>query len=94
VARITELFSRPRQQIATGSKVLVCSLDSRFGDVFEADREVYARHFRSVDACLFSGIQELMKGLDKGYDIVHLFCPIAAGGLVTDSNNENLLGSD
>lgn len=89
-----ELSSTPGQQASTGSKVLVCSLDPRLRDALRTDSLVYSRHYQSVDAALFPSINDLIRALTKGYDIVHLFCPLALGGLLADESGETLLGSE
>lgn|GEM_PF-1372733 len=91
---MTVLFAKRLQQIAAGSKVLICCLDPCFREALDDDFNIYSSHYRSVDAVILSDIKELMGALDKGYDIVHLLCPVAAGGLIEDSSGATLLGSD
>jgi hypothetical protein len=47
-----------------------------------------------VDAVFFSTISDLLGAIKNGYDIVHLFGPLAAGGLLTDASGETLLGTE
>lgn len=68
-----------------GSKVLVCSLDPKFAELLDADRNSYRRFYPTTTAVTFTSVQELSAAIGKGYDVVHLFCDaspegIAAGG--------------
>ena len=92
--KITGLFPRHPRQVVTESKVLVCSLDPRFRESFGVDSKVYLRHYRHVDAVFSSSIRDLLGAIENGYDIVHLFSPLAPGGLLADSSDVTLLGSE
>jgi hypothetical protein len=71
--KLASLFSRPSRQIVKDSKVLVCSIDPELGELLESDSAVCSRHYRRVDTGLLSGIAELLRAIEGGYDIVHLF---------------------
>jgi hypothetical protein len=62
--------------------------------LFDADYEVYLRHYRHVDAIALSGIGELLAAIKSGYDIVHLFSHLAPGGLLVDACDATLIGSE
>jgi hypothetical protein len=85
---------RHPQQVVGESRVLVCALDSRFRESLDADSAVYLRHYRRTEAALFSGIGDLLRAIELGYDIIHLFSPLAPGGLLSDASAATLLGSD
>lgn len=88
------VFAGRPQQIITDSRVLVCSLDPRFREPFEADGSVYLRHYPRTDALNFSRISDFLATIANGYDIVHLFSPVLEGGLLTDASGLSLLGSE
>ncbi len=90
----TDLFTRRTQKTVTGSKVLTSTIDPRFRESFDADSEVYMRHYRCVDALLLSGIAGLLGAIENSYDIVHLFSPLAPGGLLMDTGGMTLIGSE
>lgn len=92
--RILDLFTSRPQRIVNKTKVLVCSLGHDFPELFEADRSVYSRHYRSVDSVLFPSISDLLGSLEKGYDIVHLFCDLSPGGILADSKGTTISGTE
>ena len=91
--KITRLFGDVRRDTTRSSKVLVCSLGSRYQQSVKDDSNVYARHYRNVDLKTLSGIEDLLAAVGKGYDIVHMFCDLAPEGIVTDQG-ETLLGRE
>lgn len=92
--RTTDPSGRCPQQVVTDSSVLVCSLDASFREALEADSTVYLRYYRRVDAVFLSSIKDLLGAIRTGYDIVHLFSPLGPGGLLTDSGNATLVGTE
>jgi hypothetical protein len=74
--------------------VLVCNLDPRFRASFEADSSAYLLYYRRVDTVVLSSIRDLLGVIENGYDIVHLFGRLSPGGLLTDTTNATLLGSE
>jgi hypothetical protein len=87
-------LSRRPSETTKGSKVLLCSLGSHFCELLEADKTVYCRHYRSVDEIFPSSIEELLRAIGKGYEIVHLFCDLSRDGALVDRNNATLVGSE
>jgi len=81
-------------QESFSSKVLVCSLGCFAGDVLDDDGVIYSRHYRSVNVASYPAISDLSDAVQNGYDIVHLFCPLAAGGLIRDTRGKTLAGSE
>jgi hypothetical protein len=94
MVKIVEPFSKRQRENSTGSKVLVCSLHARFREAMDADKQAYSRYYKSVDSALYSRIDELLGALGSGYEIVHLFTPLAAGGFLSDNGTATLLGSE
>jgi len=92
--KLAGLFARRSQPVVTGTKVLVCSLDQRFHASFAADSAIYLRYYRHVDAVQLSSLEELFQAIEGAYDIVHLFCPLAPGGLLMEASATPLSGSD
>ena len=72
----------------------MCSLDPACQEPFDTDRTIYVRHYQRVDAGFFSSIGDLLSTVENGYDIVHLFSPLAPGGLIVDIGGATLLGSE
>jgi hypothetical protein len=68
------------------SKVLVCALNSRFADLVRADSETYKRCYPATTATTFSNIDELIKAITRGYDVVHLLCDVSPSGAIDGSN--------
>ena len=92
--RISDLFARKPQRSVKKTRVLVCSLGDAFLELFESDRLVYSRYYRSVDSSSFSSICDLLGSMEKGYDIVHLFCDLSPGGILTDSKGATVSGTE
>ena len=94
ILRIMGLLTRRPCGIVTESKVLVCSLDTRFRDSLEADSSVYSKYYRGVRTVFFSRMSDLLRAIESGYDIVHLFSPLSPTGLVADGQSTTLSGTD
>ena len=74
--------------------MLVCSLDPSLRESFEADSSVYLRYYRHVDSAFFLGIRDLLEAIENRYDIVHLFGRLSSGGLLSDTSDATLLGTE
>jgi hypothetical protein len=81
-----------RVQKRNGSKVLVCSLGEQDSPQLKGDAAVYDRYFRHVSASGFGSVAELLRGIDAGYDVVHLFGSLGPNGLI--AADAALAGSD
>lgn len=90
--KIAALFAR-RPPKCLNSKVLVCSLGPAAG-VLDYDAAVYSRHYKGVNVAAYAAVSDLVESVEDGYDIVHLFCPLASGGLLIDSHGKTLTGSE
>lgn len=71
----------------------MCSIDSCFRESLESDSDVYSRHYPRVDAVFLSGIKELLKRIETGYDVVHFFGRFS-GGVLIDASGATLTGSE
>ena len=76
-----------------GSKVLVCSLDPKFAELLDADRNSYRRFYPTTTAATFTSLQELSAAIGKGYDVVHLFCDAPPEGIVAGSSGATITGT-
>ena len=90
---ILDLFRKDKDEVH-GAKVLVCALDNQFGDFLKGDSEIYGRYYRATTAAVLPSIQALLGRLEEKYDIVHLLCDVTANGTITDSNGEEITGTE
>jgi hypothetical protein len=90
---ILDLFRKDKDEVR-GAKVLVCALDNGFDDLLKADAEVYGRYYRATTAAVLPSIQALIGRLDQKYDIVHLLCDVTPNGTITDTNCEEITGTE
>jgi len=91
---IKDLFRKHSHEEVVSSKVLVCSLDPKFAELLDADRNSYGRFYPNSTAASFAGIQELLAAIGKGYDIVHLFCDASPEGIITDKSGAAITGTN
>jgi hypothetical protein len=77
-----------------GSRVLVCGLGSRFEELVTTDGQIYRHLYPSTTTRLFSEVQELVGVLSQSYDILHLFCDVAPGGVLAHSGPGTFTGTD
>lgn len=91
---IKDLFRKHRHEEVVSSKVLVCSLDPKFAELLDADRNSYGQFYPNSTAASFADIQELLAAIGKGYDIVHLFCDASSEGIITDNSGAAITGTN
>ncbi len=83
-----------RRDEVVGSRVLVCRLGSRFEELVSADSLTYTRFYPSTTTSSFRSTQELLEGLSRQYDIVHLFCDVLPNGTIRgDGNDDEVTGT-
>ena len=85
---------KPAQEHVPGPRVLVCSLDPRFGETVIADHKVYRRFFPDSTAAVLDSIHELLDFVGRGYDILHLLCDVSAAGFIRDLRDQTISGTE
>ena len=90
---IRNLFSKPGDDEVVGAKILVASLDPKFAELAKADSNCYSQFYHTPTVLVFESIQELLGTIDKGYDIVHLFCDVSLDGTISDGRGGKILGT-
>ena len=92
---IKELFRKPgrNEDEVVGSKVLVCSLDPKFAELLDADRNSYGRFYPTATAATFTSIKELSAAIGKGYDVIHLFCDASPEGIIAGGSGATITGT-
>lgn len=96
------LFDAFRKEEVTGSKVLVCQLgtgqgtgvQSKFDDEVKSDLRVYKRFYPAAASAAFFSVAELRGAVDHKYDVLHLFCDVGAGGVITDPSGARITGTE
>jgi hypothetical protein len=90
---IRNLFSKRGDDEVVGAKILVASLDPKFAELAKADSNCYSQFYHTPTVLVFESIQELLGTIDKGYDIVHLFCDVSLDGTISDGRGGKILGT-
>jgi hypothetical protein len=72
---------------------MVASLDPKFTELVRADRGCYSQFYSAPDEIVFENAQQLLSGIDKRYDIVHLFCDVSPEGNVIDGQGNKTPGT-
>jgi hypothetical protein len=88
-----ELFSKRHTDEVTGTKVFLCTLGQKFAQFLRDDRTSYSRFYPAVTATDFSTIKQLSQAIEKGYDIVHLFCEVSPSGMIVDGRGNTTTGT-
>jgi hypothetical protein len=92
------IFDSFRKEEITNSKVLVSQLGTaqgtRYDEEQKSDLRVYKRFYPAASSAVFTTVAELRGAIDHKYDILHLFCDIGPGGIITDASGDRLSGSD
>ena len=89
---IKDFFKKRRDEVV-GTKVVVASLDPRFAELAKADHGYYSQFYSAPDEIVFENAQQLLTGIDKRYDIVHLFCDVSPEGNIIDSHGNRAAGA-
>jgi hypothetical protein len=92
------LFDSFRKEEITNSRVLVGQIGTGQGTKYDeeqkSDLRVYKRFYPAASSATFTTVAELRSAVDHKYDILHLFCDVGAGGIITDASGDQLSGSD
>lgn len=92
------LFDSFRKEEITNSKVLVGQLGtgqgSKYDEEQKSDLRVYKRFYPAASNATFTTVAELRGAVDHKYDILHLFCDVGTGGIITDASGDRLSGAD
>ncbi|HEY1658995.1 MAG TPA: hypothetical protein VGG14_11660 [Candidatus Sulfotelmatobacter sp.] len=92
------LFDSFRKEEIINSKVLVGQLGTGQGGKYDeeqkSDLRVYKRFYPAASSATFTTVAELRGAVDHKYDILHLFCDVGTGGIITDASGDRLSGSD
>jgi hypothetical protein len=92
------IFDSFRKEEVTGSKVLVCQLGTalatKFDDEVKSDLRVYKRFYPAASSATFTSVSELRGAVAHKYDVLHLFCDVGAGGVITDASGDRITGTE
>jgi hypothetical protein len=87
-----------RKDEVTGTKVLVCQfgpdLRPKFDEQVKSDLRVYQRFYPSASSAMFTSIAELRGAVGHQYDILHLFCDVGEGGVMSDASGDRITGTE
>ncbi len=88
------IFDVFRKEEVTGSKVLVCQLGTTFDEPLKSDLRVYKRFYPAASSATFTTVAELRGAAAHSYDILHLFCAVGSGGIISDASGDRIAGTD
>ena len=88
------IFDAFRKEEVTRSKVLVCQLGTGFDDEMKSDLRVYKRFYPTASGATFTTVAELRGAVGHKYDILHVFCSVGAGGVISDASGDRITGTD
>ena len=89
---LNRLFGKADQsakaQVPTGgaTRILVCALAPKFGEVLTADAERYAQFYPATTMMTFSTADEFVGALKDRFDVVHLFCDTDQNGRISGTH--------
>jgi len=83
-----------RKDEVIGTKVLVCSLGTKFEELRKADEKVYKRFYPLTTSTTATALAELRQALGQHYDIAHLFCNVGAQGEISDGSGAKMTGAE
>lgn len=75
------------------ARVLVGAIGPSYSGLIQADFDIYRRNYRAVDRITFECVADLFQAIERAYDIVHLFIPLASGGRLLHADRA-LVGGD
>ena len=92
------IFDAFRKEEVTGTKVLVCQfgpdLRPKFDEQVKSDLRVYQRFYPSASSAMFTSIAELRGAVGHQYDVLHLFCDVGEGGVLSDASGDHITGTE
>jgi hypothetical protein len=92
------IFDSFRKEEVTGTKVLVGQLGTgqgtKFDEDLKSDLRVYKRFYPAASSATFTTVAELRGAAAHSYDVLHLFCDIGPGGVITDASGDRVTGTE
>jgi len=92
------IFDSFRKEEVIGTKVLVGQMGTgqgtRFDEELKSDLRVYKRFYPAASSATFTTVAELRGAIDHKYDVLHLFCQLSTGSVITDASGDRLTGAD
>jgi hypothetical protein len=92
------LFDSFKKEEVSGTKILVGQLGTGQGTKFDeeqkSDLRVYKRFYPSASSATFTTIAELRGAVAHKYDVLHLFCEVGSGGVISDASGDRITGSE
>jgi len=88
------LFDAFRKEEIAGTKVLVCQLGTAFDEPMKSDLRVYKRFYPAASGATFTSVAELRGAVAHKYDVLHLFCDVGTGGVITDASGDRITGTE
>jgi hypothetical protein len=92
------VFDSFRKEEVTGTRVLVGQLGSGLGTKFDeplkSDLRVYKRFYPAASGATFTSVAELRGAVGHKYEVLHLFCDVGDGGVITDSSGDRITGTE
>jgi hypothetical protein len=95
------IFDAFRKDEVTSTRILVCQLGtgvgagvrSKFDDEVKSDLRVYKRFYPAASSATFTSVAEL-RGAVSHNDVLHLFCEVNTGGVITDASGDRITGAE
>jgi len=78
---IFNFFKKRTTSELTGTKILVALLSPKFAEIADTDCRCYSQFYSDTTQSVFESSADLLGAIHKGYDVVHLFCDVAASEL-------------
>jgi hypothetical protein len=88
------LFDAFRKEEVTGTKVLVGQLGTKFDEHVKSDLRVYKRFYPAASGATFTTVAEVRGAVGHKYDVLHLFCDVGSGGVITDPSGDRITGTE
>lgn len=88
------IFDSFRKEEVTGSKVFVGQLTPKFEEHFKSDLRVYKRFYPAASGATFTTVAELRGAAAHKYDVLHLYCDVGAGGVISDASGDRITGTE
>ena len=90
---LRDLFGLRLPGEVTGTKVLACSLGSKFTDLLTSDSKIYSSFYHATTNKEFSSVGELLATIGQRYDVVHLLCDVSPDGVISDERGGTISGT-
>jgi hypothetical protein len=92
------IFDSFRKEEVTGTRVLVGQLGTgqgtKFDEELKSDLRVYKRFYPAASGATFTSVAELRGAAGHKYDVLHLFCDIGPGGVISDASGDRISGTE